>query len=97
MVSVIGNSNIKEGDVEVTITKPYEMGNGEAITLALEQLNRDYWWLYGEFWKKGNEDRIKILEIIDDLELALESGIQSDNTSYPWFIQLEEIRRLVSK
>jgi len=38
--------------VWVTIFKPDKMPNAEAITKALEKLDRDYWWIYGEYWKK---------------------------------------------
>jgi len=47
------NKSLELGVVKVTIEKNPKQTNAEAITLAFEALNRQYWWVYGENWKGG--------------------------------------------
>lgn len=46
------NKDLKLGEVKVIVEKHPEQTGAEAITLALEALNRQYWWVYGENWKR---------------------------------------------
>lgn len=45
------NRKLKEKQVHVFVDKHPSTSNAEAITMALETLNKQYWWVYGEDWK----------------------------------------------
>lgn len=45
------NQALQPKQVHVYVEKHPETSNAEAIKLALEILNKQYWWVYGEDWK----------------------------------------------
>ncbi len=54
-VETRNNNKCKPGEVYVFVEKHPNTPKAEAITLALEVLNKKYWWVHNEDWKPVKE------------------------------------------